>query len=252
MKTLLLAFIALTLTTPLALAKDTKPLRVAMDVPYAPFGERGPDGKLVGFEVDLGNAMCQEITGQECDWVVQAWDGIIPGLLARKYDLIVSSMSITEERRNAVLFSEPYYTTPSLFFTRAESDFDQANTSDTRIGVQRGTNQERYVAEMHPDAKVIRYTTTDDMYLDLTGERLDAVFLDAPVGIKWGKDDPKVVQHGDFIKEPARIFGQGVGVAMRKRDKELAEKVNAALDKLKNNGVYDDIMNKYFDFDIKL
>ncbi|MBZ2169049.1 transporter substrate-binding domain-containing protein [Marinobacter sp. F4216] len=252
MRTLLLTFIALTLSTPFALARDAKPLRVGMDVPYAPFGVRGPDGVLTGFEVDLGNAMCQEVTGQDCEWVVQAWDGIIPGLLARKYDLIISSMTITAERRNAVLFSEPYYATPSAFFTRASSEFDLSNTSNTRIGVQRGTNQERFVAEILPDAEVVRYTTTDDMYLDLIGERLDAVMLDAPVGIQWAEDDTKVVQSGDFIKEPARIFGEGVGVAMRKRDRKLAEQVNAALDKLKNNGVYDELMAKYFSFDIKL
>lgn len=243
---------ALTLASTVVQARDGDALRVAMDAPYPPFGMIQPDGSLSGFEVELGNAVCQDITNQPCDWVVQAWDGIIPGLLARKYDMIFSSMAITDERKKAVLFSDPYYTTPSAFFVRKSTKFDPDHAEGLRIGVQRATNQDRYVTEFLPDADIVRYTKTDDVALDLSGGRLDAMFVDAPVGIDLAKTDGDIKRVGDFIKTPDRIFGMGVGAAFRQRDKALQEKVNASLEKLKTNGVYDRIMDKYFDFNVKL
>ena len=89
-----------------AQAQDTEQLRIGVDVPYEPMEYRTPDGELTGFDIELGNALCAQIKA-ECEWVVQAWDGIIPGLLARKYDAIMSSMTINDERRQTVLFSDP-------------------------------------------------------------------------------------------------------------------------------------------------
>ncbi|MGP4845547.1 transporter substrate-binding domain-containing protein [Marinobacter sp. 1Y8] len=235
-----------------AQAKDDNALRVAVDAPYPPFAMVEPDGSLSGFEVELGDAVCMEVTQERCDWMVQAWDGIIPGLLARKYDMVFSSMAITEDRKKAVLFSEAYYTTPSGFFAPKGSDFDPENTKGLRIGVQRATNQDKYVTEFLPDAKIVRYTKADDVALDLTGGRLDAMFVDAPVGIDLFAEEGKVEQVGEFFKKPARIFGQGVAAAFRPRDKELEAKVTKALEKIKNDGSYEVIMDKYFDFNVKL
>ena len=92
------------ITGSVAMAKEYKELRLAVDVPYEPFEFKAPDGTLTGFEIDLGNAVCAEMQ-VKCEWVIQAWDGIIPGLLARKYDAIFSSMSINEDRAKKVLFS---------------------------------------------------------------------------------------------------------------------------------------------------
>ncbi len=231
-------------------AKDWDTIRAGVDAPYPPFEYKAPDGTLTGFEIELGNAVCQEVTGSDCEWVIQAWDGIIPGLLARKYDMIFSSMSINEERQKRVLFSEPYYTTPSAFFS--SSNFDAANSNGKRVGVQRATIQDTYVTEFLTDAEVVRYTTADDMVVDLKGGRLDPMFVDAPVGLEMLGEGSAIVQVGDFVKAPVRIFGEGVGAAFRKRDAELEDKVSAALDKLKSNGTYDEIMNRYFDFDIKI
>lgn len=248
-KTLLVLASALALTATVE-AKEWTNIRVGVDAPYPPFEYRDPDGNLTGFEIELGNAVCQEISGNDCDWVIQAWDGIIPGLLARKYDMIFSSMSINEERQKRVLFSDPYYTTPSAFF--AGSGFNPANAAGKRIGVQRATIQDAYVTEFLTSAEVVRYTTADDMVVDIKGGRLDAMFIDAPVGLEMLDGDTSISQVGDFVKEPVRIFGEGVGAAFRKRDAELEGLVSAALEKLKNDGTYDEIMDRYFDFDIKL
>lgn len=231
-------------------AQDQQKIRIAFDVPYEPFEYRTPDGELTGFEVDLARAVCAEIQA-DCEFVVQAWDGIIPGLQARKYDAIMSSMSITEERRRVVLFSEPYYNTPSAWFARKGINIehpDKDSLKDKVVGVQRGTTQDGYVTDNFSGiVEVKRYTTADDLILDLEGQRLDLVFLDYPVGEETLLKKDGYVTVGEEVK-----LGEGIGVALRKRDKDLAEKFNKALETLKGNGTYDEIMKKYFDYDIKV
>jgi arginine/ornithine transport system substrate-binding protein len=225
-------------------------LRIAFDVPYEPFEYKDENGELTGFEVELAEAMCEEMNAN-CEFVIQAWDGMIPGLLARKFDLIMSSMSITEERAERVLFSEPYYNTPGGWFAREDFSTDVTDMAAMEgkvVGVQRGTTMDTYVTEnMGGIVTIKRYTTADDMVLDLEGERLDVVFVDYPVG------EQTILSKEGFkeVGEPVKL-GQGVGVAMRKRDTDLAEDVNAALATLKEDGTYDEIMKKYFNYDIKM
>lgn len=225
-------------------------LRIAFDVPYEPFEYKDENGELTGFEVELAEAMCEEMNAN-CEFVIQAWDGMIPGLLARKFDLIMSSMSITDERAERVLFSEPYYNTPGGWFAREgfSTDVTDMDAMEGKVvGVQRGTTMDTYVTEnMGGIVTIKRYTTADDMVLDLEGERLDVVFVDYPVG------EQTILSKEGFkeVGEPVKL-GQGVGVAMRKRDTDLAEDVNAALATLKEDGTYDEIMKKYFNYDIKM
>jgi arginine/ornithine transport system substrate-binding protein len=231
-------------------AKDWKEIRIAFDVPYEPFEYKNENGELTGFEVELADAMCKEIQA-ECEFVIQAWDGMIPGLVARKYDAIMSSMSITPERAERVLFSDPYYITPGGWFARNDFDTDVTDMEAMKgkvVGVQRGTTMDTYVTEnMSGIVTIKRYTTADDMVLDLEGRRLDVVFVDYPVG------EQTILSKDGFkeVGEPVKL-GEGVGVAMRQRDKDLAEQVNAALKKLKEDGTYDAIMKKYFSYDIKI
>lgn len=225
-------------------------LRIAFDVPYEPFEYKDENGELTGFEVELAEAMCEEMNAN-CEFVIQAWDGMIPGLLARKFDLIMSSMSITPERAERVLFSEPYYNTPGGWFARNDFSTDVTDMDAMKgktVGVQRGTTMDTYVTEnMGGIVTIKRYTTADDMVLDLEGERLDAVFVDYPVGEQTILTKEGFKEVGESVK-----LGEGVGVAMRQRDADLAEEVNAALATLKEDGTYDEIMNKYFNYDIKM
>ncbi|NWN81700.1 MAG: transporter substrate-binding domain-containing protein [Halomonas sp.] len=226
-------------------------IRIGVDVPYEPMEYRTPAGELTGFDIDLGNALCAEI-GIDCEWVVQGWDGIIPGLMARKYDAIMSSMTINEQRREQVLFSEPYITPPSAWFAPADVELgtlSEETLEGMTIGVQRGTLQDNYATDMYGDvADVNRYATADDMVLDMDSGRLDAVFLDFPIGKSTLLDsdagDYKVV--GEMITEPKEYFGEGFGMAFRQRDQELAEAFNEALAELKENGTYDEIHAEYF------
>lgn len=241
-----------------AMARDDDTVRLAVDVPYEPFEYRKPDGTLTGFEIDLGNAVCDYLE-IHCTWVEQPWDGIIPGLMARKYDAIMSSMAITEERARKVLFSEPYYTTPSAWITAKGNDIDihdKASLDGLTVGVQRATLQDRYVTDLYGDVLDIRrYGSADDVIADMQAGRLDLTFMDYPIAeaaIAIDTPDSEFKRISDFIKEPEKYFGQGVGVAFRKRDEALAERFNEALAALKKNGTYDTIMKKYFSYDVKL
>lgn len=251
-KVLTLSLLGLAMAASSAQAQDYEEVRIGVDVPYEPMEYRTPDGDLTGFDIDLGNALCEEI-GVSCEWVVQGWDGIIPGLLSRKYDAIMSSMTINDDRREQVLFSDPYITPPSAWFAPAGVEFDAVNEktlAGMTIGVQRGTLQDNYVTDMYGDvADINRYATADDMVLDMESERLDILFLDFPVGkstlLESEEGDYIVV--GDMLTEPKEYFGDGFGIAFRQRDEALAEQFNEALETLRDNGTYDEIYARYFD-----
>ncbi|MCP1313188.1 MULTISPECIES: transporter substrate-binding domain-containing protein [unclassified Halomonas] len=234
-----------------AQARDYDNVRIGVDIPYEPMEYRSADGELTGFDIDLGNALCEEI-GVSCEWVEQEWDGIIPGLMSRNYDAIMSSMTINEERRRQVLFSDPYITMPSAWFAPQSLDIDEANEETLdgmTIGVQRGTLQDNYVTDNFGSvADISRYATADDMVLDMDAQRLDIVFLDFPIGhytlIEGNDGEYKEV--GERISEPKEYFGDGFGIAFRQRDEALAERFNEALATLQENGTYDEIYERYF------
>nr|WP_163502230.1 transporter substrate-binding domain-containing protein [Halomonas socia] len=235
-----------------AQARDSyEHVRFGVDVPYEPMEYRTADGELTGFDIDLGNALCEQM-GITCEWIEQQWDGIIPGLMARNYDAIMSSMTINEERRAQVLFSDAYLTVPSAWFAPAESEIetpDEQTLDGLTLGVQRGTLQDSYATDFYGDvANVRRYATADDMLLDMESGRLDLVFVNYPVGkttlLDSERGDYRVV--GEMIREPYEYFGDGIAIAFRPRDEALAERFNEALAELQESGVYDEIHDRYF------
>ncbi|WP_106477688.1 transporter substrate-binding domain-containing protein [Phytohalomonas tamaricis] len=237
-----------------AQARDYDSIRIGVDVPYEPMEYKLPDGTLTGFDIELGNALCQQAE-IKCQWIEQSWDGIIPGLMSRKFDAIMSSMTINDERRKQLLFSEPYLTPPSAWFApgnAASGTPDKQSLKGKSIGVQRGTLQDNYVTDLYGDvAEIKRYGTADDLVVDMDAGRLDIAFLDYPIGKTTMLDsdakDYKMV--GEPITEPKQYFGEGFGIAFRQRDEELAEKFNTALETLKDNGTYQQLHDKYFSVD---
>lgn len=239
-------------------AMAEEPLKLAVDIPFEPFEYRLPDGTLAGFEIDLGNEVCRRIERQ-CEWVVQSWDGIIPGLMARKYDAIMSSMAITPERRQQVLFSEPYYSNPSVWVSRRGEEVDTEEREALEgltVGVQRGTIRDRYITDLYGDIMdVKRYATGEDLALDVESGRLDTAFMYYPLALSTlgvDQEDSKVVRISPLIREPKEYFGYGVAVAFRPRDEALAAQFNEALEEIKQDGTYDRLMRKYVDYDIKI
>ncbi|MDR5901602.1 transporter substrate-binding domain-containing protein [Halomonas icarae] len=239
-------------------AQADEPLKLAVDIPFEPFEYRLPDGTLTGFEVELGEEVCRRIERQ-CEWVEQGWDGIIPGLLARKYDAIMSSMAITEERRNKVLFSEPYYSNPSVWVTQAGQEIDiedRDSLEGLSVGVQRGTIRDNYITDTYGDiVDVRRYATGEDLALDVRTGRLDAAFMYYPLALSALDVDAEgsnIVTSSPLIREPKSYFGHGVAVAFHPRNEALAAQFNEALREIKQDGTYDELMHKYVDYDIKI
>ncbi|WP_374522956.1 ABC transporter substrate-binding protein [Hydrogenophaga sp.] len=229
-------------------------LKVAIDPTYQPFTFKTADGKPTGFDVDIAEALCKEIKRQ-CVFVEQVWDSMIPGLQAKKYDAIISSMSITEERLQVVDFSDKYYSTPSQIVVKTGTPFtDLASLKGKKLGVLKGSTQEKYaLGELKPvGVNVVPYEAQDQVYLDIKSGRLDGTvadrvevtggFLSKPEGKDYGFVGPELNEE--------KYFGIGMGVALRKGETQLKDEINAAIKTIRSNGTYDQLAKKYFDFDV--
>jgi putative lysine/arginine/ornithine/histidine/octopine transport system substrate-binding protein len=222
-------------------------LRIGTEGAYPPFNQIDPAGELIGFDIDIAEALCDNM-GVTCEFVRQDWDGIIPGLLARKYDAIVASMSITEERKQAVDFTDPYYSNKLRFVAAENAKLDPVNLKGKIIGAQRATISASYL-EDHPikGAKVKLYDTQENAYLDLASGRVDVILADMLVSYEWLNSEAGA--GFAFLGEPIDI-GDKVGIAVRKGDTELLAKLNAALAEIIADGTYEELNAKYFPFPI--
>jgi len=251
--TAILCAMLLALAGPVA-AKEWKSIRIGVEGAYPPFSSVTADGKLVGFDIDIANALCAQV-GAECTLVQQDWDGIIPALLARKYDAIIASMSITEERKKKVAFTEKYYQTPAKFAAKkgAGIDISKEGLAGKTVGVQRATTHDNFISEEFGGAVDIkRYGTQDEAYLDAVAGRLDLLLADS-VAMKEGFLDTDKGQGWEFVGPgftTRKYFGEGAGIAVRKGDEDLVKKLNDAIAAIRANGTYDAIAKKYFEFDV--
>lgn len=247
-KTVISSVLATTMLLGASAQAQQDPLRIGVDIPYEPYQYKLPDGTVSGFEVELIEATCEQMQ-RECEWVEQSWDGIIPGLQARKYDFIASSMNITEDRSRQVLFSEPYFQVPSVWVGQAGGNFDpdEGDLEGATVGVQQGTIQDKYVAQFYPEAEVRRYTDSGAVVNDMQAQRLDLVFTAFPLAQETLFGNEQFKRVGELVTGPESIYGPGVGAAFRKRDKELVESFNAAMEKVKEDGTFDELHEKYFE-----
>lgn len=231
-----------------------KILRVGIEAAYPPFAYKTSDGKLAGFDYDLGQELCARLA-VKCEWIEMEFDGLIPALKVKKIDAAISSVSITPERAKSVDFTDSYYRLPAKLVTRKDSGISVApdDLKGKRIGVQRASNFDRYATEVFEikGAEIVRYGTQNEVFLDLAVGRLDASlagalviedgFLKTPQGVDYHVLDQ------DF--SDAAYFGTGAGIAARKND-PLIIKLNNALAAIEQDGTYDRIQKKYFKYDI--
>jgi arginine/ornithine transport system substrate-binding protein len=249
-----LALAAGTALTAHAQAPDWKKVRIGVEGAYPPFSEVGADGKLKGFEIDLAYALCAEMK-VECTLVQQDFDGLIPALQARKIDAIIASMSITDERKKTIAFSDPYYNTPARFAAKADAklDISAAGMKGKKIGVQRATIHEKFAAEQFKQSEIVRYATQDQAFLDLKSGRIDATVADS-VAIDEGYLKTPAGKGFAFIGpsfDDPKYFGTGSGVGLRKADaKLLGKKFNDAIAAVRANGTFKKLNDKYFTYDI--
>lgn len=223
-------------------------IRIATEGAYAPFNMVDSNGELIGFDVEIANALCEEMKA-DCEIVAQDWDGIIPGLRARKYDAIIASMSITEERLRVVDFSEKYYSNVLAFVTPEGSEIKttKEGLKGLTVGAQRATIAGQYLEDNLSDVVSVKlYDTQDNAYLDLAAGRLDVLLSDKFPAYDWLRtDDGKgFAFNGEDID-----INDEIGIAVRKGD-ALKDKFSAAIKAIVANGKYAEINEKYFPFSI--
>jgi arginine/ornithine transport system substrate-binding protein len=233
----------------------TETLRIGIETAYPPFASRSASGEIQGFDYDIGNALCAQMQ-VKCQWVVQAFDGLIPSLKVKKVNAVLSSLSITDARRKSVDFTAPYYQSASRLVMRlgATPGDDFSGLSGKRLGVQRASTHDRFASDrLFPGGvAIVRYASLNEAYLDLIAGRLDAVQGD-DIAVQLGFLDTGSGKGFAFAGEPLRdprYFGEGVGIAVRKGDHPLAEQFNSAIAAIRASGEYTTIQNRYFTFDI--
>ncbi len=237
----------------LATAKEWKKIRIGVEGAYPPFSETTPEGEMKGFDIDVAKALCADLK-VECTLVKQDWDGIIPALLARKYDAIIASMSITEERKKKVDFTNKYYQTPAKFARKKGSGIEitKEGLKGKTVGVQRATTHDTFVTAEFPDANIKRYGTQDEAYLDATAGRLDVLLADSEAlssgFLKTDKGGDWEFVGPNFTDK--KYFGEGAGIAVRKKDTALKNMLNDAIANILKNGTYKKLQDKYFDYNI--
>ena len=252
-KTLVFAALVLLTSATIASAQEARKLKIGVEGAYPPFSQIGTDGKLKGFDIDIANALCEQMKAQ-CTLVQQEFDGLIPSLQARKIDAVIASMSITDERKKVVEFSDKYYHTPARFVGKKNAALlaTVAGMKGKRIGVQRTTTHDRFATDTFKESEIVRYAKQDDVFLDLASGRLDAVMVDqvaASQGFLLLPTSRDFAFFGPVYIEP-KYFGAGAGIGLRKTDTALRDEFNAAIKAIRANGVYKKVNDKYFDFDI--
>ena len=229
-------------------AMAAEKIKIGTEGAYPPFNLIDASGKPGGFVVDIAMALCAQMKA-DCEVVTSDWDGIIPALNAKKFDAIVASMSITDERKQAVDFTVPYYTNKLQFIAPKGGDFkaDKASLKGKVIGAQRATIAGTWLEDNLGDVVEIKlYDTQENAYLDLSSGRVDGVLADKFVNWEWLKSDAG--KSFEFKGEPV-FDNDKIGIAVRKGD-PLQGKLSEALKAIVADGTYQKINAKYFPFSI--
>jgi len=259
---------------PAALAADRSTIRIATEGAYAPWNFTSAGGRLEGFEIDLIADLCERMDAR-CEIVAQAWDGIVPALLDGRYDAIVAGMPITGERREVIDFSRAYATTPARFVAPKDGDLAGFSTAVERVdlaeisveeqeaieatiealrgrtvGVQTATPHESFLREKLGDEIGVRtYDTPDDLDRDLEAGRVDVALADSGywAPLLRSEEGQDLAMIGPAFS--GGIFGEGVGVGLRKGEEELRSMFDDAIDAALGDGTIGALTEKWFGFD---
>ncbi|MDP2619946.1 MAG: ABC transporter substrate-binding protein [Hyphomicrobiales bacterium] len=248
-KQTIIAVLALALSAGASAAKDWTTVRIGTEGAYPPFNYVDTNNELQGFDIDIAKALCAQMK-VECVFVAQDWDGIIPALLANKYDAIVASMSITDERKQTVDFTEKYYTNALTFVAPKAAGVTGVTPADfagKTLGAQSATVSANFLEDNYKDSSIKLYATQDEAYLDLANGRLDAVLADTGPSLLWLRSENGSCCQ--FVGD-AVVKDDAIGIAVRKEDGDLRDMLNEAIAAIRANGTYAEINAKYFPFSI--
>ncbi|ATU95337.1 lysine/arginine/ornithine ABC transporter substrate-binding protein [Phyllobacterium zundukense] len=256
-----------------AVAKDYKSIKIATEASYAPFDYKDASGNLMGFDIDLGKDLCSRMK-VECTVVEQAWDGIIPSLVAGRYDVILAAMDIQPAREKVISFTQPYIRTQIRFIAPAgspllevKSELDSLALDDVspeeravldqlaaafkgkKVGVQVSTTTEAFMRELLPSVELVSYDTADNMILDLNSGRIDAS-LSSLARLKPLLEKPEGKNLKIFGPNmTGGPFGKGTGIGIRKEDEKLREMFNKAISEAIADGTMQKLSTKWFGYD---
>lgn len=236
-------------------AREWKTLRIGTDGAYPPFSGIGGDGKPVGFDVEVAQALCRRI-GATCEIVAVGWDALVPSLQARKVDVLVASMPITAASRRVVDFTARYHRIAPRWVGRiadAPADPEHASLAGLRIGVRAGTAHAVHVAATHPEATIVDYPSEAAAGAALIDRTVDLVFGDTLALYRFLDDDaPDGVAGfvGGEVLDPER-FGDGAGIAFRREDRDLGVLLDKALVDIGRDGTLDRLAAHWFPFAIR-
>jgi len=225
--------------------KDKGEMTFAMTGGYPPFNFINEDGDLDGFDIDIAKALAKEM-GVEAKPITTAWDGIIGGLLSKRFDTIIGSMAITEARLEKVNFTNPYYYDGAQFFSTSDSNLKSIkDLKDGKVGVVTGTTYHNALTEMDNIAQIMQFESDVDNIMALEQNRIDGLVTGRFVGLqapdKYGVD---LVPVGEML------YSEDIGIAVRKEDKDFLDSLNKALKTIVENGTYEKISYKWFNTNI--
>ncbi|CAM3792677.1 lysine/arginine/ornithine ABC transporter substrate-binding protein [Avibacterium avium] len=237
MKKLLLA----TLLASSAAMAQAQDITFAMEPSYPPFELTNEKGEIVGFDVDIANAICKEIEAT-CHFKSQAFDALIPSLIkGRGFDAAISAIDITEARAKQVAFSQPYYESSASFIAvKGKADLATAKT----VGVQNGTTYQQYANAEAKQYTAKSYASLQDAILDLKNGRIDLIFGDTDVLRDMFEKNPELTFVGERVTDK-RYFNNGLGIAVNKSNTALVESLNKGIEAIKANGEYQKIYDKW-------
>jgi arginine/ornithine transport system substrate-binding protein len=242
-----------TFGAPLAHAKEWTQVNVATDATFPPFESVAPDGSLTGYDIDLIHALCDRMQ-VKCNVINAAWSGMFPGLLGKKYDALISSLNITEERKRVMAFTD-VYEFPVYRFVGPKSEhlaITPEGLKGKTIAVQTGTPMDNFITQRFGNVATIkRYESGSEPYLDLASGRADLHFsYQAQIDSSF-LSKPENAQHFGLIGpaytgKDSQALGEGVAIAVRKQDDDLRLKFNTALAQLRKDGELKKINDKWF------
>jgi His/Glu/Gln/Arg/opine family amino acid ABC transporter permease subunit len=224
-------------------AAGRQTLTVALTGKYPPFSFYDENAELIGFDVDVSRTIAKHID-RDLDIVTTEWDGILAGLLAGKYDAIIGSMAVTEERAQAVDFSDPYYISGAQLFVRSDLRDNVEGVADCtglKIGVGLGETYEHYIRRNHPEVTAVAYKAAPDIFQDLENRRLAGFVTDRLVGLWQIRNAGK-----DFEPAGDLLYEERIAIPVRKGNTGLLDEINSALAAMKSEGELDALHEKWF------
>ncbi|HHF5875105.1 TPA: lysine/arginine/ornithine ABC transporter substrate-binding protein [Haemophilus influenzae] len=223
-----------------SIAVSAQELTFAMEPSYPPFETTNAKGEIIGFDVDVANAICQEIQ-VTCKFKSETFDSLIPSLKAKRFDAAISAIDITDARAKQVLFSDAYYDSSASYVAlKGKATLESAKN----IGVQNGTTFQQYTVAETKQYSPKSYASLQNAILDLKNGRIDIILGDTAVLSDMISKEPEIQFVGEKVTNK-KYFGNGLGIAMHKSNKDLAAQLNKGLAAIKANGEYQKIYDKW-------